>query len=326
LQSRCQAKAGLLAPQCESYLYASGMTQPRGPPDVTHSPNCNPPNDHPIPLVSVVMPVWRPKPEFLRIAVQSVLGQTLRQLELVIVEDPSDVSSSDVLDEFEDDRIRHFLNPARSSIVEQLNIGLAKCRGEFVARFDADDVCHSRRLEKQVDFLTAHADVSVVGSQIGIIDEQGRRLGFRSYPAAHQQIVAAMGRFNPIAHPSVMFRKQPVIDAGGYRLIQSGGWSSPLCQDYDLWSRLARRGIQFANHADLLVEYRIHSAQLKSENVREVLRAILAVKKLYWRDDMGLRARLRMYAERLLLVFPRRFVLALFMRFQIQNKGRSRGT
>ncbi len=272
-----------------------------------------------MPLVSVVMPVWRPNPEFLRIAVQSVLGQTLQQLELVIVEDPSDVPASEILDEFRDVRIHHFLNSARSSIVEQLNRGLAMSRSELVARFDADDICHSRRLEMQIDFLSAHADVSVVGSQIGIIDAQGRRIGFRGYPLTHQQIVAAMSRFNPIAHPSVMFRKQPIIDAGGYRVIKSDGWSGPWCQDYALWSRLATQGIRFANHSEALLSYRFHAGQVKSTNVRSVIQAILAVKRQYWHDTMDWPSRGRMLAERLLLFLPPKLVVAMFERLQIQH-------
>lgn len=291
---------------------------------MTYSRNRNSRNDGPAPLVSVVMPVWRPNPDFLRIAVRSVLEQTFRELELVIVEDPSDVSAGNILDEFEDGRIRHLVNSSRSSIVEQLNVGLANSRGELVARFDADDICEPRRLEKQVEFLMADSEIAVVGSQITIIDARGNRLGLRSYPVNHDQIVAAMNRFNPIAHPSVMFRKQAIVDAGGYRLIQSAGWSGPWCQDYDLWSRLARQGIRFANLTEALVRYRIHSAQLKSENVRDVLRAIRTIKKLYWRENMGLRARWRMYAERFLMVLPQRLVVALFLQVQIRSDGRPR--
>src|SRR6185436_11184430 len=144
------------------------------------------------PLVSVMMPVLDPHPVYFRAAVESVLAQTLTDLELVIVEDPGRSSGAEILSGIADPRIRHICNPKRTSLVDQRNRALAEARADFVAMLDADDIAKPERLQKQYDYLQAYPNVDVLGTQLFIIDESGKQLGFRSYPLKHAQIVAAM--------------------------------------------------------------------------------------------------------------------------------------
>lgn len=269
------------------------------------------------PIVSVLMPVWKPDPVFFRLAVQSVLAQSLKDWELVIVEDPSGAPAASLLETPADSRIRHHVNSQRTNIVDQLNEGLSHCRADWVARFDADDICHPRRLERQVDYLRAHEDISVLGTQMTVIDESGDQIGHRSYPRRHNDIMRRMSRSNPLAHPSVMFRRQVVLDAGGYRGVQLPTRWVPWCQDYELWSRLATTSVRFANHDDPLVAYRLHTSQVKTASLRDVIRAQLQIKAQYWRSSMDWQARCRMHAERCLLLLPRRVVVALFRKIEI---------
>jgi glycosyltransferase involved in cell wall biosynthesis len=264
------------------------------------------------------MPVWRPDPEYLRLAVQSVLAQTHEDWELVVVEDPSDTPAARVLDSLADSRIRHHLNPQRTSIVEQLNAGLALCRNDLVARVDADDLCDPARLRQQVELLVARPDVSVLGTQLRVIDHHGCEIGHRLYPQDHPQILRRMPLSNPLAHPSVMFRRHVVLAAGGYRGVELKTRWVPWGQDYELWSRLATRGVRLANHPDSLVAYRLHTDQVKTANLRDVIRVQLKVKSLYWRKGMNWRAHGRMQADRLLLLLPPRLVVALFRRLEIR--------
>ncbi|MEO8702118.1 MAG: glycosyltransferase, partial [Kofleriaceae bacterium] len=134
------------------------------------------------PLVSVVMPVLDPHPVYFREAVESVLAQTLTDLELVIVEDPSAARGTEMIAELRDPRIRHIVNATRTSLVDQRNQGLHAARGELVALLDADDIAVPARLQKQVDYLRRHPDVDVLGSQLFIIDHEGTQVGMRSYP------------------------------------------------------------------------------------------------------------------------------------------------
>ncbi len=264
------------------------------------------------PLVSVVMPVYDPHPVHFREAVDSILQQTLTDWELLIVEDPSPRSAAALLANVQDSRIRLLLQNQKGTLVESLNKGLAEAKAPLVARADADDVCVPERLDKQVAYLRAHPEVDVLGSQLEIIDGNGRHRGYRSYPLGHDAIINSMTRYNAMAHPSVLFKKNCVLAAGGYRRFFS--------EDYELWSRLEGCQAQFANHPEILVRYRVVPQGVRRDKVRDTLLSTLEVKRLYWNERMGLRGKLRMWAERLMLWLPAQLVLFLFMRTQYQRK------
>ena len=263
-------------------------------------------------LVSVVMPVFDPDPAYLREAVDSVLCQTLRDFELVIVEDPSPRSAEGVLRQLDDPRVRYFRNERRLSMVESLNLGLSYAKADLVARIDADDVCHPQRLEKQIEYLRAHPEISVLGTQLAVIDRHGSRLGYRAYPTDSDAIRKAMPRFNPLAHPSVVYRKAAVIEAGGYRY--------PVNEDYELWCRLAQRGVRFANLAEPLLLYRMHPAAGKSAKLLEVLQGTIDIKRMYWRGQMDLGSRVRIGLEQMLLHLPTPLIYRLFAASQFTRR------
>lgn len=267
------------------------------------------------PVVSVVMPLLNPHPEYFLQAVRSILQQTHTNLELIILEDPSPRSGKEMLAGLDDSRIRHFINPSRTSLIAQRNRGLAEARAELVALQDADDISEPDRLQKQVAYLQEHPDVTVLGTQISIIDDAGRHQGFRAYPLKHDAILRAMPRYSPLAQPSVMFRKDAVLSAGGYQYDRY-----TVAEDYDLWSRLAARGVRFANLPEPLIRYRLHSEAGKTTKLREMLLATIDVKERHWHGKMDLTARLRLWAERALLWTPPRVVLALFRRWQFQQQ------
>jgi glycosyltransferase involved in cell wall biosynthesis len=268
------------------------------------------------PLVSVVMTVLDPDPRYFPAAVASMLAQGYSNLELVIVEDPSPRSAGDLLKAFSDPRIVHHANPERTSHSRQRNQSLAIARGELVATLDADDVCEPARIGKQVQFLAEHPDVAVVGTQLAIIDAEGRSIGSRKYPASHDAIVAAMPHFNPIAQPSVMFRKKAVVEAGGYRYDRY-----PAVEDYELWSRLATQGVKFANLPEALLKYRLHPGGMKATRLRGILRGTLDVKNRYWRSQLGLSGHLRMALERLLLLVPPAITYQLFTWMVLRSRA-----
>ncbi len=265
------------------------------------------------PSVSVLMPVWNPHPDYFRQAVQSILNQTFSDWELVIVEDPSPHPAADILSLFDDPRIRHFVNPQRTSLVEQRNRTLHEARAELVACADADDICEPERLEKQVAFMKAHPEVTVLGTQLAVIDDSGKLLGYRLYPCDHDAIVRAMRLYNPIANPGVMFRRQAALEVGGYRYGKY-----PKVEDYDLWCRLAKRGARFANLPEALVRYRIQPEGMASK-AHSTLQGTMEIKKMHWGNEMDGRARLRLVAERLLLLLPPRLVVWLFLKTQLSR-------
>jgi glycosyltransferase involved in cell wall biosynthesis len=256
------------------------------------------------PAVSVLMPVLRPHPVHFPEAVASVLTQTLPDLELVIVEDPSEVSAGDLLRRFDDPRIRHVRNPTRTGLIAQRNRTLAEARADLVALLDADDVMEPHRLAEQVAFLRAHPEEAVVGCQLRVIDATGTEVGTREYPTTHDAILRAMPRYNAIPQPGATARKAAILGVGGY------GFEFPA-EDYDLWSRMLRAGHRFANHPDPLIRYRTTGAS-KGDKLRHLIRLTREVKRRHWRDRMTLADRGRYWAEWALLGLPASWVYKLF--------------
>lgn len=256
------------------------------------------------------MPVYQPNPVFLRQAVGSILQQSAALLELVVVEDPSEVSAAALLAEFADPRLRHLANTQRTSLVDQRNRCWRATDAEFIALLDADDIAEPDRLQQQVQFLQANPDVDVVGSQLRVIDDTGNDIGYRSYPIEHEQILSSMPYCNAIPQPGAMLRRRALVAVGGYQYRKY-----PVASDYDLWSRMAIAGMRFANSPESLTRYRLHENSLKATRLRDTLKATLDIKKTHWANQMNLRAKLRMWGEWLLLGIPSTLTMALFRRW-----------
>ena len=265
------------------------------------------------------MTIWQADPEHFHQAIQSVGAQTLTDWELVIVEDPSDRPMADAVSQLNDTRIRYELNSRRTNIVDQLNRGLDLCGADLVARFDGDDICDPERLECQVEYMNSHPNICVLGTQLRIVDGKGAPIGNRHYPTEHEQILRELPLRNPLAHPSVMFRRHDIVAAGGYRGVEKDGRFLPWCQDYELWSRLANAGLRFANHPAPLVTYRLHDDQIKSKHVHDVLDTLWLIKQTHWRHNMTWAAYLRMWAEQILRLMPAKLCLWLFERIQVDR-------
>jgi len=260
------------------------------------------------------MPVWKPHERHFRDAVESLLRQTMTDWELVIVEDPSPIQVAPWLADYGDPRIRLVTNSERTSLVDQRNRTLSEARGEFVAVLDADDVCEPIRLEAQLQAFDRQPDVDVLGSQTIIINGDGLIIGRRQYPCEHAAIVAAMRRFNPLAHSTVMARRAKFLDAGGYQYRRYAG-----CEDYELWMRMARYGCRFANLDGALVRYRVQPLQLKAQQLRDQLRGTLELKRTYWDNSLDWRARMRLAVECGLLWLPPAMVMWLFRMTQYRR-------
>jgi O-antigen/teichoic acid export membrane protein len=208
--------------------------------------------------------------------------------------------------ELADARLRIIEMSAQTKLVDQLNHGLELARAAYVARMDGDDLCEPHRLELQRQFLDEHSDVAVVGSHVTIIDARGQVQGRRHYPTQHAAIFAAMQHFNPLAHSSVMFRRQVVVQAGGYR------YPERAAQDYELWVRMAVAGVRFANCDEPLLRYRVHASSVKSRRVRDTLQSTVQTKLQHFGRSLSSGARLRLLAERAALLVPPALVLRVF--------------
>lgn len=215
------------------------------------------PTRHGDPAVTVLMAVYNGLP-YLPEAIESVLGQSLRDFEFVIVDDGSTDGSVECIRSYGDPRIRLQCNERNLGQTRSLNRGLAAARGRFVARLDADDVCLGARLEKQTRFLQERPDVSLVGTWRYDLDGQGRKpvLVRKSWSDCGTYTGWLLTAVCPIWHPTVMFRREVVAEVGGY------DESFRIAQDYDLWLRLLWRRRYASVLEEPLVRCRIHERQL----------------------------------------------------------------
>lgn len=184
------------------------------------------------------MPVYNGQ-RFVDEAIASAVGQGFDDFEFVIIDDGSTDDTPAILAEWaaRDSRITVHRSPHNEGIPAALNRGLAIARGEFVVRQDADDLCVAGRIAKQVAVLDADPNVVLVSAGYEVIDEQGKRRGWRMRDEAPEVIEYLLHFSNAIGgHGQVMFRRELVLAVGSYRVEYD------YSQDYDLWSRLMARG------------------------------------------------------------------------------------
>jgi glycosyltransferase involved in cell wall biosynthesis/GT2 family glycosyltransferase len=216
------------------------------------------------PLVTVLLAVHDGEP-YVRAALASVLGQTVSDLELLVVDDASGDGTPGILAALEDVRVRVLRNDEQRGLAASLNRGLGEARGAYVARLDADDVAMPRRLERQLARIRSAPNVAIVGSAVLELDEAWRVGAAHAMPAGVAELRWASLFSSPFFHPSVLVERD-VLERNGLR-YDTGFEES---EDYDLWARLLEVG-EGDNLADPLVLYRVHPEQA-SQRRRELQR------------------------------------------------------
>jgi hypothetical protein len=244
-----------------------------------------------VPRVSVVMAVHDGE-RYVGDAVDSVLTQSFRDLELIVVDDGSADRTVEIVRERADPRVRVISNARNLGLAPSLNVGIAAARGEFVARLDADDVALPARLAHQVAFMDANPDVALLGSWYQEMTAD-RTLGAPvRVPARHWDLRWHLCLYSPFAHSAVTWRRELVErEVGRYdeRLRFS--------EDYDLWRRISER-LRVANLPEILLHLRTHPRQMTAtygDLSRTGLRmqAERAARLLGWPADDGDRNELR---------------------------------
>jgi len=186
------------------------------------------------PKVSVLMAVHNGE-KFVQEAIASLYGQTYQDFELIVVDDGSTDGTPEVLQQVKDSRTFIYRNAENQGLTKSLNKGLRLCRGDYVARMDADDVSAPERFARQVAFLEGHPDVALVGTPYHHIDAQGTVTAQIEVPSEDDQIREALKEKNCFGHGTIMARRSALVACGGYdeRFV----WA----QDYDLWLRMAEK-------------------------------------------------------------------------------------
>lgn len=206
------------------------------------------------PRVTVLMAVYNGE-RFLRQAIASVLTQTYRDFELVIIDDASTDNTADILSEFQDRRLRVIRNAMNLGGGGAGNEGLRNAAGEYVAVLDADDVACPERLAFQVAYLDAHREVALLGTGCEIIDENGACVRVYFPPTDPTVLRWDLHFRNRIVHSSVMYRRDMALKVGGYDT------QLRLAYDFALWARLSADSL-LAQVPMVLTCYRLNASGL----------------------------------------------------------------
>lgn len=226
------------------------------------------------PTVSVLMSAYNAE-EYLGDAVDSILNQTFDDFEFVVVNDGSFDNTSAILNAYaqRDSRIV-LIEQENLGLIRALNVGLASCRGELVARMDADDIALPQRFSEQVSFLRSNSDCVAVGTALALIDSDGDLLGTQVPPLSHEEIeIHLLKGIGAVPHPSSMIRREFLVKVGGYDV------SALHVEDLELWLRLSELG-RLANMPVELLQYRLHANSVTATKRRIQLENAVRVVKL----------------------------------------------
>jgi len=204
------------------------------------------------PLVSVVMATYNETADFIRCSMESILNQSFTDFEFIIIDDSTKQETIHVIDELSSDsRIIIIRDSKRIGFVKALNTGFKKAKGKYIARMDGDDIAERKRLEIQVSFLEKNPRYSVIGGAMNIINDKGKVTAQRFYPATSFKLNLWSVFRNPIAHPTVMLRRD-IVDNG---LLYDE--SLLKAEDLEFWLRLMKKGYKLYNLPDILLNFRV---------------------------------------------------------------------
>lgn len=216
-------------------------------------------------MISVIMSTYKEDEKLLRESIESILNQTYKDFEYIIILDyPDNDVHKSVIEEYasKDHRIQFYINEKNIGLTDSLNRGLSLCHGEYIARMDADDISLPDRLERQMEYLEKnHYDL--IGGITEMINENGTLLySIKSVPTDPKKINKALRYSQCIAHPTWLGRKEVFEKNAGYRHM-------PLCEDYDFTLRAVLNGFVISNLNEPVLKYRMTSNSISRSNLFE---------------------------------------------------------
>lgn len=230
--------------------------------------------------LSVVMATYNENPVFLKACVNSILNQTFRNFEFIVVVEPRE-KNIEFLSSVEDadKRVKILRNETRLGVAGSRNRAIMESSGKYIALMDGDDYCAPDRFEKQLSFLEDNYDVSVAGSNLYLIDEDDNITGERKYPEFHDKIKRSFLLTMAVANPSVIFRKKDIDEVGLFddRLYKA--------EDFELWLRFLANNKIMHNLQKNLVYYRIQDNSNKKRGTLHFRNVYISRKrysKLIW--------------------------------------------
>lgn len=236
-----------------------------------------------LPSYSVLMSVYfKEKKDWLIQSIESMLNQTVLTDDFVLVKDGKltdelNETISEYCEKYPD--IFHIIELEKNvGLGPALAIGVKACKNELIARMDSDDISIKERCEKQLKKFQEDPELDLIGSSIAeFIDTTNNVQAYRVLPESDEEIKKFIKRRNPFGHPSVMFKKSKLLEAGNYR-------SYYLCEDYDMWIRMVEKDAKCYNFKDILVFMRINEDFYKRRGGIKYLKSILKFKREQYKN------------------------------------------
>jgi glycosyltransferase involved in cell wall biosynthesis len=238
--------------------------------------------------LSVLMPVFDPPVGMLAAAIESILTQSFRDFEFLLLDDGSrDQQTRFYLDlaASRDPRVRVFHEPHRG-LTPSLNLGLALARGEFIARQDADDWSAPERFSRQIEYLRVHPEVALAGTGTLLHRADGQPLWRARLPYTASEVSRAFQNGNPLVHGSTMYRRALALEIGGYRE------EFPCAQDYDFFWRMTEKAAA-VNLDEVLYHYRYSAGAVSAQraadqaSVQRATRTLAEARRRQEPEDIG---------------------------------------
>ena len=221
--------------------------------------------------VSVLMSTYKETESYLRQAIESILDQTFKDFEFIIILDnPENELHKNVIKEYQekDIRIKLYINEKNIGLTASLNRAIKESSGKYICRMDADDISRKDRIEKELDYLIKN-DCDLVGGITRIVDENNRTVySIKKIPSDYDKIKKIIKYNQCIAHPTWLGKREVFIELDGYR-------NAPYCEDYDFTLRAILRGYKISNLNYEVLSYRMTASSISRNNL---LRQFLSAK------------------------------------------------
>lgn len=227
------------------------------------------------PLVSVIIPTYNAE-KYVEEALLSIISQTYKNLEIIVIDDASSDNTKKLVSAIakSDRRVVVYRNRINLGIGGTRSRGIKLAKGAYICWQDADDVSYPNRIALQVDFLNKNTDVGIVGGFLQFINESGESLQMRMYKETDKELRKKIFRYNPVAQPAAMFRREV------YEMV--GGYNESYIVSEDLEMQL-RAGVKykFGNVQEKVVKYRQINTSLTRKNLKKMELATLQLRRQY---------------------------------------------
>ncbi|EQM53264.1 hypothetical protein N692_05445 [Lactiplantibacillus plantarum EGD-AQ4] len=249
-------------------------------------------------MISIIMSTFNGS-QTISAAIDSILAQTYENFEFIICDDASTDSTRQILTEYQkkDSRIRLIYNSKNEGLPCSLNNCIRLARGNLIARMDDDDISLEDRCERQIKFLNSHPDISFVGSNILIFD-QDKNYGLQRYPEYPTIVDLFSG--NQFAHPAMMIRKSALDEAGNY----SENINVLRIEDYDLWMRMYARGLIGANLSTPVLRFRENPNSFKRRSVQSRINIVKLLCRSFRNSHTGIKGIKCIFVSAVKVIIP----------------------